>query len=97
MKLPSIYDLVALIPSKQDGEITAHKLSTLTKVNEPTIRKIINEARTAGVPICSTRRGYYMSNEYDDIAKTICFLTNRVCTQLQAKSGLQKRLQEVEL
>ena len=96
MRLPSIYELVELIPQKQDGLITAHKLASLTKASEPNIRKIINEARTKGIPICSTRRGYYLSNEYNDIAKTITFLTNRLCTQLQAISGLQKRLQEVE-
>ena len=92
----TLYELIELIPTKSQNEkVTVHRLAKMTATSEPYIRKKINEARSVGIPICSTTSGYYLSNEYNDIAKTVCFLTKRLNTQLQAINGLQKRLQEV--
>lgn len=96
MKIPSIYELIELIPKNQNEKITARSLAKLTGTTEPYIRKLINEGRAAGISICSTRHGYYLSKEIADISKTIRFLTNRVNTQLQAIQGLQKLLPEVD-
>lgn len=94
MKGISIYELIELIPKNKNEKITAYSLAKLTDTSEPYIRKKINEARTAGIPICSTKSGYYLSNDCADISKTIRFLTNRLNTQLQAIQGLQKLLEE---
>lgn len=70
------------------------KLSEITGLAEPNIRKIINNFRCAGVPICSTTKGYYFSWEEDDIIATTKFLTNRVQTQLRAIDGLLRLIND---
>lgn len=84
----SYKNLITLIPNKETGYITAKRLSKMTGYTETFIRKLINEARSAGVPICSTQRGYYFSNDQVDISQTVKFLTRRLQTQLKAIDGL---------
>ena len=84
----SYLDILPLIPAKENGFITAKTLSTRTGYTESFIRKLINQARSAGVPICSTQRGYYFSNDQVDISQTVKFLTRRLQTQLKAIDGL---------
>lgn len=81
--------ILDLIPNKEMGLITAKRISKITGHTESTIRKVINEARAQGIPICSTKFGYYYSTEDRDIADTVNFLTRRVNTQLQAINGLK--------
>lgn len=87
----SLDELIVLLPKEKNNAITAHTLSKLANVCETYIRKKINEARAIGIPICSLQRGYYLSYECDDIAKTIKFLTNRLNTQIKAINGLKER------
>lgn len=84
----SYLDILPLIPAKENGFITAKTLSIRTGYAESSIRKLINQARSAGVPICSKTFGYYFSEDYGDIADTIIFLSRRINTQLKAISGL---------
>ena len=91
----SFYVVITLIPRKENGIITAKHLSMITGYTETFIRKIINEARSAGYPICSNRHGYYLSTECSDISDTIKFLSRRINTQLQAINGL-KNINEKE-
>ena len=86
----SYEDLITLIPAKETGVITAKNLSEKLGCTETYIRKVINVARSNGVPICSTKYGYYYSDDYGDIAETVGFLTRRLRTQLQAIDGLIK-------
>ena len=88
----SVEDLIVVIPKKQEGLITGKQLSEMFGVEECTIRRIINEARASGIPICSKRWGYYFSDECEDITATIQFLTHRINTQLQAIEGLKKKI-----
>ncbi len=92
MKELSLNDLLAQLPTTQEFLITARRLSILLGADESCIRKKINEARSIGIPICSTKRGYYLSNEVGDIQKTIRFLTKRLNTQIKAINGLKARL-----
>lgn len=85
----SVEDLITLIPDKENGLITAKRLATITGHTESFVRKIINEARSRGTPICSTRFGYYYSTEHRDVIDTVEFLTRRVNTQIQAINGLK--------
>lgn len=84
----SYEDILPLIPTKENGFITAKILSTRTGYTESFIRKLINKARSEGVPICSKTFGYYFSEDHADIADTVSFLIRRINTQLQAINGL---------
>ena len=92
MQKLTLDELLTLIPKKEDGTITAKKLAEMTDKCESHIRKLINEARASGISVCSTRFGYYLSNERNDIVATIQFLTRRVETQLKAIDGLTQSL-----
>lgn len=86
-------DILTLIPQKGKC-ITAKRLSEISGRSEGYIRKYINEMRTIGVPICSTTKGYYISESKTDILNTVHFLQRRMQTQLQAVNGLIKRMKE---
>lgn len=80
------------IPTRDTGRsITAKELSALTGKKEAYIRKLINEERANGIPICSTTRGYHLSNDDEDVQSTINFLKRRVNTQMRAILGLMGR------
>lgn len=89
MKDLSLEKLLRLIPKKENGTITARRLAEIAGCCESYIRKKINEARASGIPICSTRFGYYFSDRYEDISETVRFLTRRINTQLKAIDGLK--------
>ena len=84
----SYEDLLTFIPSKEHGVVTGKQLSRQLQCAESFVRRLINQARSNGVPICSTTNGYYLSDEHEDILETINFLTRRVRTQLKAIDGL---------
>lgn len=90
----SYADMLPLIPDKEDGVITARVISKVMGCAESYVRKLINQARSNGVPICSTTAGYYFSDDYADITSTIKFLTHRVNTQMQAINGLKNITEE---
>ena len=89
-------DFLTLIPKKEKGFITGKRLSKMTGYSEPYIRSIINQLRAKGNPICSTKQGYFLSDEYADIDNTVKFLTHRINTQLQAINGLNEHIKYKE-
>lgn len=79
------------------GEVpsTAKELGILFGVSDATIRKIINEYRSEGIPICSGHRGYYYSETTEDIVRTIASLKRRVGSIQKAIDGLQSCVEVV--
>lgn len=59
------------------------------------IRRIVNEARRNGVPICSSRHGYYYAENASDIKATIEGLYSRIENVLAAIDGLQGALTQM--
>ena len=64
-------------------EIASH-----LKTNEVNIRKKINVARSSGIPICSSDKGYYYSESKCEILATIQSLMNRTMAVERAVNGL---------
>lgn len=56
------------------------------------IRRMVNELRTKGVPICSCSRGYYYAESRSDIEETIAHLDGRVSKIKAAQDGLREIL-----
>lgn len=52
------------------------------------VRRQVNAARSAGVPICSTSAGYYYSDDPENIRKTVDSLWRRIGAQEKAIEGL---------
>ena len=54
-----------------DDPVTGSQLSAVFGVKDIEIRRLINEARSSGEPICSYRKGYY----YSETEKCNCWST----------------------
>ena len=72
------------------GRYTAKQLGKMINTNEPTIRKVINNLRCEGIPVCTGGRGYYISTDKGEIAKTIESLTHRIVQMQNAVDGLMR-------
>jgi biotin operon repressor len=68
--------------------ISARKLCLKFGVSSIEIRKVVNEARSEGVPICSCDKGYFYSELPSDILKTVNSLTGRIAKMQTAINGL---------
>jgi predicted DNA-binding transcriptional regulator YafY len=77
------------------GEVpsTAKELGTLFGVDGATIRRIINEYRSDGIPICANHNGYYYSENPEEIVKTVASLKRRVASIQNAINGLLKNVE----
>lgn len=56
------------------------------------VRDAINKARRASIPICSSRFGYYYSEDKEDIKKTVESMRGRIVAQENAIVGLSALL-----
>lgn len=74
-----------------DNPVTGSQLSVVFGVKDIEIRRLINEARSAGEPICSCGKGYYYSEKISDIHRTIDSMCGRIQKQENAIAGLRSR------
>lgn len=72
----------------KENPITNKEMSSSLNLTDVSIRKKINEARCNGFPICSCDKGYYYSEDTNDIAATIRSLTHRNIAVEKAVSGM---------
>ena len=75
-----------------DKPVMNHEISAHLKIGEGKIRKLINQARCEGHPICSCPKGYFYSENKADIVETIRSLNNRTIAVEKAISGLLTNL-----
>lgn len=89
-----MYDVVNYIINNGSAEkpVRNHQISAHFHTNETNVRKLINQARCEGIPICSCSKGYYHSNNKADIVATIQSLNNRTISVEKAISGLLTNL-----
>lgn len=61
-------------------------------VPSTTIRRMINTARSSGVPICSCQNGYYLTDDRSEIQETINSLRGRIHKMECAILGLEQHM-----
>lgn len=83
-------DVIEYIKSHNGLPITSNKLSEAFGISGFEIRRIVNQARSEGCPICSCHKGYYYSENSDDIEKTVMSLSHRIGSIQRAIRGLSK-------
>ncbi len=84
-----MYDAVFnLIPCNEQQRITAAKISRLLGIKEAEVRHWVNRMRSSGVPVCSDRRGYYISNNAEHVKTQIASMENRISAMQNAIGGL---------
>ena len=65
------------------------------KMTEPRLRKCVNHIRTNGLmPLIATSKGYYISNDREEILGQIESLKQRANSMLNGANGLKKYLNE---
>lgn len=75
---------------KKENPILSESLEKLTNMRGSRLRKIINLIRSLGIiPIIGTSRGYYISEDIEDINKEICSLNERAEAIQNAATGLK--------
>lgn len=84
--------VVEYIKAHKGIPVPARNLSETFGISGLEVRKIINSARSEGCPICSCHKGYYYSENNEEIEKTIMSLSNRIGAMERAKLGLSRCL-----
>ena len=74
----------------------SEELCSILKKRPEQIRGFVNKERQKGIPICSDRNGYWLSDNCEEINKTINSLQNRVKNMQNAINGLKNCLKEME-
>ena len=64
------------------------EIASQLHMHEQEIRKKINKARQEGIPICACAKGYFYSEEKDDVLNTIQSLMHRTISVEKAVNGL---------
>lgn len=80
--------VVEYIKARDGIPISSKKLAEAFGVTDFDIRKVINQARSEGIPICSCRKGYYYSEDENEIQKTVMSLAHRIGSIERAIRGL---------
>ena len=84
--------IVEYIKSHNGIPVSARNLSEAFGISGFEIRRIINGARSEGLPICSCHKGYYYSESNEEIEKTVKSLRHRIESIERAIRGLSLRL-----
>ena len=74
--------------ASKEEPITNREMSTALNLTEVCIRNKINKARCNGYPICSCDKGYYYSEDKQEILKTVQSLMHRTISVEKAVNGL---------
>lgn len=74
----------------KDNPISNREIQRITGYKAVDIRVEINRCRKRGEPICSCSRGYYYSNNLEDIFETMRSLSKRFESVNLAIRGLNK-------
>ena len=79
----------------KDNPIPNNKISTFLDISEQMVRKEINKARCEGITICSSNKGYWYSEDKEDILNTVQSLVNRTTSVNKAIDGMLTSLKVV--
>ncbi len=74
--------------------IISSELEALTNLSGSQIREEVNKLRTAGIPICSGRTGYYLASTQEELDRTVAQLKSRVSQIRKAIKGLNIKLED---
>lgn len=76
----------------KEKAVSSAYLQNKLSISSRTIRKIVNQLRNDGVPICSDENGYYYAEDTDEVLNSIYQMTSRIREIARAKNGLVKSL-----
>lgn len=74
--------------------VTSRELTSLFNIEGKDLRPIIHDLRVEGVPICSCNRGYYYSEDKEEVRKVMESLNERAMKIMEASYGLEQWLKK---
>lgn len=74
------------------GVSTGRDLARAAKTHEAAVRAFVNKFRSIGIPVCASRKGYYISEDPEEIQKTIDSLQHRINQMQKAVDGLRQAM-----
>lgn len=86
----SKFNLLDFIPEGKDNHITSRDLESITNLKGSEIRAEVNRLRTAGQPIASDDKGYYIATNQEELTATIRNLQSRSNAMRRAIEGLME-------
>ena len=89
-----VIDYIKRNATERSKAITGRKIGNEFGISDVVVRKIVNQARTDGVAICSNCHGYFYSTRDCDITETLNQLNSRIEKVQSAISGLCGVMQE---
>lgn len=81
---------------KNSKTITAKQLAAMIDISEVSVRAIINYLRVKSYPIIANSKGYYISNDPEEIKLQINSLQCRINAMVSARNGLEALLHTIE-
>lgn len=81
-----------VLPRGKEHRITARQIAAMFEIHDSQVRDVINQLRCGGVPVCSDRRGYYLSDDPVDIRAQIMSIEHRMNAMFDAIQGLKTAL-----
>lgn len=91
-------NVIAYIKANSSSEkpVSSYEITDAIGISGVAIRRAVNKARCNGIPICSCDKGYFYSEDKNEIINTIQSLVNRTISVEKAVNGLLKKLKTIE-
>ncbi len=90
------HDFLIYIKEYHQGKekaVSSAYLQSRFSISSRTVRKIVNQLRNDGNPICSDENGYYYATDKGEVLNSVYQMTSRIKEIAKAKNGLVKSLQ----
>lgn len=76
--------------------ITSKEIENIFQCKGTDVRRIVNELRSNGVPICSSTTGYFYAETKSEIKYTLAHIDSRIKKIEKAKEGIEEALNTCE-
>lgn len=89
------HDFLVYIKKYHTGKekaVPSAYLQSRFSISSRTVRKLVNQLRNDGNPICSDENGYYYATDQKELLNSIHQMTSRIKEIAKAKNGLVKAL-----
>jgi len=89
------HDFLVYIKEYHTGKekaVSSAYLQSRFLISSRTVRKLVNQLRNEGNPICSDENGYYYAIDQKELLNSIHQMTSRIIEIAKAKNGLVKAL-----
>ena len=89
------HDFLVYIKEHHRGKekaVSSAYLQSRFSISSRTVRKLVNQLRNDGNPICSDENGYYYATDQKELFNSIHQMTSRIKEITKVKNGLVKAL-----